>query len=363
MKVPSCRVTSVGELSLWGKQFLGSLQSANLVDITYEPSFQKFASSPLVSELQVVFLENTADSRQQILKLRQQNRRLYLIWFGRNFAKEDLFFAFDQRLFYVFENMRPDDPRLLNGMQKIVTSVDNTGALEQVLRSVKGILIQAENENSLPIVAEIKTALSKIERFGLQSEFSGSFGEIPLSDVKLPFHKAQGFGDALTTVHDLERTGLLWIKGFVPGEEGRVEFLQGKILSASTGEVRGLKAIHRMFLWDELRFLFTRKDPRESNLVDHINLSMKFICNEGEQLKRRFEKVRRELPPGDLKLELDPNSLHAGVHLGLEEFSTLASVVEFNNVARVLDYNPLPDVALYESLIQLRRHNMIRVVA
>ena len=55
--------------------------------------------------------------------------------------------------------------------------------------------------------------------------------------------------------------------------------------------------------------------------------------------------------------------LTVGASLSPDEFSTLASVVEFGHISQVLDYNPLPDVILYESLIQLRRQKMVMVAA
>jgi len=362
MNVASSKIVSVGEITQWGRQFLGALQTAQLAEVTFEPNFQKFCEAA-GNQFQIVFMEATPESRQQIAKLRQLGRRLYLAWFGRNFTKEDVAFALENRVFCIFENYRPDDKRVVDAIKKISTSLENTEQFEQLIRSVKGVLVQAEAEMPRPLLAEIKTAIGKLERFGLQNEFNGVSADLAAGpDTKLPFHRAQDFGDALSTVHNLERTGVLWVRGRLPTEEGKVEFLQGKIVAANSGEVRGVKAIYRMFLWDDPKFLFTRKDPRESTVGDSLNMSMKYLCHEGQDLKKRYEAIRRELPPLDLSLELEPSSLHAGTNLELNEFSTLASVVEFNKVHQVLDYNNLPDVYLYEALIRLRRNKIIRVV-
>lgn len=361
---PACRVLSLGELTLWGKQILAGLQTAKIIDVAYEASLQKYLESANPAEPHVIFIEGTAESKVLIQKLRGAGRHCFILWYGRTFTKDDLLFAIDQRVFCVFENARADDKRIIESIHKLLNSVENGANFERIIRSVKAILLQEENEVSKPVLTEIKTAIGKLERFGLQNEFSGISSEnFGAHDAKIPFHRAQDYGDALQTVHSLERTGALWVRGSLPGEEGKVEFLQGKITAALAGDVHGLKAIYRMFLWDNPRFLFTRKDPRESIVAEQLNLSMKYICSEGADQKRRYDRIRKELPPAEVTLELEPKSLHVNASLNPNEFQTLASVVELGRVSQVLDYNPLPDVHLYESLIRLRKINMIRVAS
>jgi hypothetical protein len=364
MRVPVCRILAVGEVSNWGKQFLISLQQENILDVGYEPDVQGFCTS-LRSNLepQILFIESVPESRNWILNLRQNNRFLYLVWYGRSFSKEDLIFAMENRIYCVLENMRPEDKRVMEWISKLANNRDTFFEFEHIIRSVKSILLQADqNDSEKQFVTEIKTALTKIERAILQNEFhtpplhSSNAGE-----TKLPIHKTQGVGDAISTVADLERTGVLWIKGSLPFEEGKAEFLQGKIVAANAGEVRGVKALYRMFLWDEPRFLFVRRDPKDCILEEHLNLSLKYICEEGQNLRRRYEMVRKELPPLDLRLEFEPTILHNGTSLPSADFATLASVVEYGKVSNVLDYNPQPDVHIYESLIRLKKNGLIRV--
>ena len=200
--------------------------------------------------------------------------------------------------------------------------------------------------------------------YGLKNEFSST--EEPKATKEgshVPFYKTQNFGDALMTVHDLERTGVLWARGPVPEQEAKIEFLQGKIISAVTGDTTGLKAIYRVFLWDSPRFLFYRKDPNEAVLVEQLDASMRHLVKQGEMLRDRYEKIRKELPPDSIRLEIDSHALHKDTALAFVDFSTLASTVEFGVVAHILDYNPLPDVDIYESLIRLRKHKIVRVSA
>lgn len=363
MKTGICRVTAVGELSQWGRQFLTSLQGHGLADIHFEPNAQKIleSSSPQVLALMV---EAGAESKALIQKLRASKKRFFITWFGRSFAKEDLVFAMDHRLYYAFENMKTEDKKIVETLQNLSRTMEGYSQFEQLTRSLKGILVQAENEIPKPILNEIKTAVAKLEKLGLHDEFTGVSSDPTASgDSKLPFHKSQTFGDALSTVESLERTGVLWLKGKLAGEEGKVEFLQGKIVAAQAGDVTGLKAVYRMFLWDEPKFLFTRRDPKEAHVGDQLNMGLKFIILEGEDMKKRYDGIRRDLPPKELCVELEPSSLHTGTYLEANEFATLASIVEFKKIGSLLDYNPLPDVSIFEALIQLRKNKMIRVVA
>lgn len=363
MKPGVCRAIAVGELSQWARQFLSSLQTHGLADIQFEPTLAKWLESSAPSA-QAVFIEAASESRSTILKVRELKKKVFIIWFGRSFTKEDLLFALEQRVYYLFESMKTEDKKIVETLQAVAKNLEGIAHFEQLTRSLKGILVQAENEIPKAILNEIKTAVAKIERYGSQNEFLGGESETQTKgDVKLPFHKTQTFGDALLTVQGLERTGVLWVRGSLPGEEGKIEFLQGKIVAAEATEVHGLKAIYRMFLWDEPKFLFTRRDPKEAQMGEQLNVALKYICIEGEEMKKRFEKIRRDLPPKELAINLEPSSLHTGTYLEANEFSTLASIVEFQNVGNVLDYNSLPDVSIFEALIQLRKNKMVKVVA
>ena len=89
--------------------------------------------------------------------------------------------------------------------------------------AIKTLLLQAgEEETEHHLAAEIRSAVSKLETSGLHNEMIGLIPEVPVKrDSRIPFHKTQEFGDALMTVHELERTGSLWVRGTMPGQEGR----------------------------------------------------------------------------------------------------------------------------------------------
>jgi len=359
MKSPRCKVHCLGEITPWGKQLLKDLQAANVIEPTFQ-SPQEFITGTGPA---LVLVENTPDSKNSITKMRQSGRIFYLVWFGRGFSKEDYQFAVEARAYAVLEHARAEDIKVVDVFGKASESLEGTTKFEHLVHSLKSLLVQAEAEDAnKALVTEVKTAVTKIESCILRNELLGS-GNLPTGEGATPFHRTQDFSDALQTVRDLERTGALAVKGDLPGCDGKVEFIQGKIVSAQAGDARGLKAIYRMFLWDTPKFQFSRKDPQDCFVEEPITMSLQHLSKEGEDLRQRYERIRREIPPADLKVELEPSALHAGTRLPVVDFSTLASVIEFGKVSQVIDNNPLPDVTLYESLIRLKKGNMLRVKA
>lgn len=362
MKTPAVRFHSVGEITSWAKQFLNGIQKAGIAEIVFETNVAKFCETSSAQPA-IALVENAPDMKQVILKIRKSGRPALVLWYGKLFSKDDMAFALENRVYAVLENPRIDDKKLVENLRRLQLSAENVQSFERHFHLLKSLLVQGEaDESANPLLTEMRTVVSKLEKTGLQSELLRAPTDVVSAEgPSVPFHKAQSFSDALTTVHELERTGTLWVKS--AEQKGCVQFLQGKIVGAAVGEVRGEKAIYRMFLWDDPGFSFNRVDPDDTIFDEHMNVSLKQICPTGEDLRQRFSKIRRELPPPDLRLELEPNSLHAGTQLSSEDFSTLTSIVEFKEVGLVLDSNPLPDVALLEALIRLRRGNMIRVAA
>ncbi|MCB0418985.1 MAG: DUF4388 domain-containing protein [Bdellovibrionaceae bacterium] len=362
MKVPLCRIVTLGEFTPWGAHFIEVLEKENVVEISQAESLKYLLDNDISGASQIVFLENGPEGRQYVGELRASGRKFYVVLIGKLFTKEDYAFAMHNRVFRVFENITPETPDVLAEIKHLADTVDREKKFELLVRSLKSVLLQAEGDVADSVMSELKTAVGKLGTTVTFNEYTSPGAEKAQHHDKLMFHQSEDLPDVLETIDSLERTGVLYVKGPLPSEEGQINFLQGKIVSASTGVVHGLKAIYRMFLWDGPQFLFTRRDPEEMTFDDPINVSMKHINVEGAAHRRRYERVRQELPPNRIVLELDPGFLHPGVSLPKEDFYTLASVVEFGKVSQILDYNPLPDAVLFESLIQLRKLNMLRIL-
>lgn len=363
MAVSRFRILVVGEVTQWGRHFVSLLQTSQGIEFVFEKSVDKFLESTQVGHPQIVMVENMPGCRSHLASLRESNRRLFLFWLGRSFSKEDLAFAIQHRIYGVFEDPKNEDPILSACLRRVSRSVDSIVQSEQVLRSLKSTLLQHETDADRPFLAELKTAVAKLERMIGHNELASNMTvEGPRSDGAVPFHEAQAFSDALSTVHDLERTGVLRVRGGAQ-QDGAVEFLQGKLISAATGGVTGIKALFRMFLWDDVRFAFTRRDVKSESIQPDLNGELHFICQQGDELKSRYQKIRKEIPPAALVLAMEPKWMQITTAMPIKQFSTLASVIEFGQVGLVLDYNPLPDVDLLENLIALKRTRAIKVVS
>jgi hypothetical protein len=357
----SARLTFLGNPSPWIKQFLGTLQKTGAFEIRWEISPSQYLASAVPrNRVGIAVLENSPQSRQMMEALRQSGRNLLFIWLGKTFTKEDLLFASEVRVHTVLEDPSAEDPKVLEKFRRVIGRADSAERSEDLLYAIKTVMLQMGDDGGEQ-VQELKTGLLKLEKTAATNKFS-SGAQAASGQSGLPFYKAQAFADALLTVQDLERTGSLQVKSKV-GLVGKVDFIQGRPVSASCGETHGLKAIYRMFLWEQAEYSFTRREASDTKMEEHFNFTLREICHEGESLQGRFEKIRNQVPPPQIHLQIVPAGLNTSTKLGRPEFSTLSSVVELGKVSQILDYNPLPDVVLYECLIELKKHGLIRVAA
>ncbi|NBX68965.1 MAG: DUF4388 domain-containing protein [Proteobacteria bacterium] len=361
MKVPLLKVVAVGEFEPWAKQFIASMQENEIIEVKFEPNIEVFCGTVVPSNYPtVVFIENNSDNRKNILKICSLERPIYILCLGKQFSREDFQFALEQRIYWLFEVTKVDEKDAIERLQNLSRLVESDGQFQQILRAMKSILLQTEAEfPEIPMVAELRKAVKKLESHSLKNELN-HLGFHKMGEVSENlFHKNQTLGEALVTINELERTGVMWVRGNQPEQEGKIEFLQGRIVMASAGGCEGTKAIYRMFLWDKATLLFYRKDPSESSLVEHIDIDINQLSKMGELHKSKFEGLRNELPPPNLKLEINPEMIDKETALSRSDFSVLSSIVEFGTVSTVVDFNALPDVEIYESLIALRKSNLI----
>lgn len=363
MKVPCHRVYCVGYLSPWATQFLQALQQNNIVEVHHEKQLEAFISTqPNQFEVPLVFLENGPESHRTIEQLRKSNRACYIVWFGRGFSREDMLFAIEHRIYWVLDHPRGEDEKVHRVIGDVAARIGEQEEIDQMMRSFKSVSLQEDAEPSLvPQMQEFGHIISKLETAGLYNEFRMTQPSSEPSELGNTVPVGESLSSVIDSIHNLERTGFLYVRGTLQGESGRLDFLQGKLIQAETGQVSGAKAVYRMFLWDGCQFSFVRKPPSELSNSERINIAVKYLLEEGQALKRRYDKIRRELPPLEIELELEDKALHTGTQLHPREFSALTSIVEFGKVQKVLDYNEMSDVVIYESLIQLRRNHLIRV--
>lgn len=362
MKVPLLQITAIGEFSPWARQFFTEFEEKEIIQVSWESSVDNFCRSALPgSKPAVVFIENSPESKKTIEKLCTCGKAIYLGWLAKSFSAQDFSFGMESRVYCMIESIRMDEKKIIGELKKLAALVDSDGQFQQILRAMKAILLQTEAEfPEIPMVAELRTAVKKLESYGLNNELNHLNLQQTSAGAESLFHKSQTLGESLIIVSELGRTGTLWVKGKTSDQEGKIEFLQGRVIEAVSGSCEGIKAIYRMFLWDQPKFLFNRKDPREANIAKNLDMDLFQVVRKGNSIKDRFERIRKDIPPAGLKLEVTPAAMSKDVALAPNEFLTLSSVIEHGVVSHVVDFNPMPDIDIYESLISLKRNQMLR---
>jgi hypothetical protein len=341
------------------QQFLGALQQTGHFNIQTSADVPQHLQGKLVGA-EVLVLELDSEFRRRVQALRASGHPCVLVAVGQAWNKEDTAFALQHRVYCTLEKPAPSDPAVLVSIQSAVAQAEQSERSQSVLRVLKTALLAESASKAAHEINELKLGLSQIEKSLRSNELLG-VKALPGGETKIPFSKSDTLADAMLTIEDLGRTGTLAVRS--EALVGTVDFIQGRPTAASAGETRALKAIYRMFLWEQPLFEFRHHEAGDTLLKDHFEISLREICRNGESLKQRFERIRSNLPPGNVRLQLDPATLNAQTRLGRDEFSALSSVVELGNVSQVLDFNALPDVILYECLISLRRHGIIKVFA
>ncbi len=172
-----------------------------------------------------------------------------------------------------------------------------------------------------------------------------------------------GLETVLRAIRSEQKTGTLTIRGAGLNEEASFEFIQGRLVAALCDAVNHEKAVWRVFLWDRVRSLFTPKNAEECEVEEKMAIGLDELIFAGSHQKERFEKIRQDIPPLTLELGVVLKALRPmATEISSRDFPVLASVVEWKTVDKILDYNPLPDVDIYESLVRLRRNQVLRVV-
>lgn len=364
MDTPFCEVIALGEFSPWAKQLLNEWQAEGLIRLQFENSISQFCLKPaLTQKSEIVVLENTPDNQLSLSQVRSSPKKLLIIWMGKSFTKEDLSFALKNRVYGICENPSSTDKEPQQLFQKAGAHCNSLNQLSLLVQNLKGLFIQAESDiKDTALSSELKVGLSKMGKAIASTDFFNAEDKTDSqAGSALPLAKSQSLGDVLLTISELERTGTLWVRGAKNNQEGKIDFIQGKITSAEAGSVNQLKAIYRMFLWEGARFLFNRKNVEDCETKELVPVEMSTLVQEGEEQMRRFQRFQKEVPPLHLQLDIEPHSIQVSTELSPIDFHALVQVVEYHHLSDVLDYSPLWDVEVFEGLIRLRKAGHIRV--
>jgi hypothetical protein len=142
---------------------------------------------------------------------------------------------------------------------------------------------------------------------------------------------------------------------------GVITFYSGIITNAVAGAVDGLKALQRMLLWDSVEWHFvTAKDVQED--CDSMRVNLLQFTRLLQGAKRLHAKIVPFMPPLSLTLEVDALAFQRKEIWTIPEARVIASVAEYQMVRDILNYCPLPDLEIYETLINLRKQGLLRPI-
>lgn len=366
MKVPLVHIHALGEFTPWAKNILKTLEEESLIHVDWEQnSVSNFCSMPALNgKPSIVAIENRPNIRNEIEKICTSGKSTYVIWLGKTFTTEDLLYAIKMRIYAVIDSAQTDQNKMVEMIQRLSLSADSDRNFTHLMRGMKSTVLMMEAELSeVPMLKELKMAVSKLESFGVNNEFNHLNLQSHENSSEGGFVRNQSLGEAITLMSDFGRTGTLWVKSKLQNFEGQVDFLQGRILNANAGGVVGIKAINRMFVWQNPTFIFNRKDPREISTDKPLNVDVMYVVKSGEMIKERYDKIKTEIPPNSFRLKVAPKEVEKDLILSAQDFSTLSSVVEFGVVEKIVDFNPMNDIEIYESLITLRKNKVIQRAA
>jgi len=360
-----CEAYALGDFSPWGRLLLNEWQSEGVLQLSFESNVGSFCkSAENKKEPMIVLLENGPTSQPQLMQLRACSAPLLILWMGKQFNKEDVRMGLTTRVYALLENPTAGDKRTQDIFIQAKQTLDRYLQLHHLLHSMKGLVLQSESKNTdADLIRELKVGISKLERMTHNNPWWRSEQNEGTPESSLPVAQFQGLGDVLLTLGELERTGTLWVRGGRPGEEGKIDFIQGKMTVAEAGAVSQLKAVYRMFCWENSRFLFNRKNPEDCRSQKMIAMEIEEIVREGQQQQERTQKIKKEIPPAHIKLDLVAAKMTVSTAFTPADFYTLIQVAQFHHVSDILDYSEKWDVEILEGLIHLRKAGYIHLVA
>jgi DNA-binding response OmpR family regulator len=145
-------------------------------------------------------------------------------------------------------------------------------------------------------------------------------------------------------------------------EEGRIEFVGGRIVDAAAGSARGTKALFRMLGWADATF---RVMPREGDVSEAtIAVATSTVLMDGLVSLDEWARWEGQLPGAKTWIELADDArlrLH-GHALRPVEFDVLARSKSGITVASALEDIPHPDAQVAEAICTLLARGIVRSV-
>lgn len=174
-------------------------------------------------------------------------------------------------------------------------------------------------------------------------------------------------GDASKTIGDLCRellisgvTGELRLNAGV--KSGSVFFNEGVLYHSVTGCVNGVKALTRMFSWQDPHWKINLKkisDPERC----HFRITLKEFSRVYDSWKVQWQKISPYVPPLSVRLRANSQRYLQRQEFSLKEAKVLAAICEYPLVRDVMNScGDMVDVEIAQTLIVLRKQGLIELM-
>jgi hypothetical protein len=142
---------------------------------------------------------------------------------------------------------------------------------------------------------------------------------------------------------------------------GTIALSEGKIVAAVCGAAGGIKALLRILGMEKTSISLGTAVSSEwatgANLTKPLGLqAFNVLFGNWTDL---WQRVRKFVPPGNLKLQVSPKQFLTKIEWKAAEAQVVASICEYQLVRDILNNCPLVDAEIFETMIVLRRQGII----
>jgi len=126
--------------------------------------------------------------------------------------------------------------------------------------------------------------------------------------------------------------------------------------------ILGHKAFLRIASWEEGSFLF-RASIQVQYFVDSelSAIPADVLYSKAKGCRKWFETYYKLIPPSSIKIGINKAIAQFDVNFTPKELNVLCTIIEFSPITDIIDSNDLPDIEIYEAIIELRKKNALEV--
>lgn len=136
-------------------------------------------------------------------------------------------------------------------------------------------------------------------------------------------------------------------------EQGTIQLVDGRMVDATVGSVRGVKALFRMLAWEGATFRVEPDPPEPRNRT--IEAPASTVVMDGLVSLDEWNRFREVMPEAAARLAIAPDARARleGQDVHAAEFDVLSRSKTGRTVGEILDESPLPDGALARAICSL----------